>query len=116
MKRSTVIWLLIIAAVAYGGYMLVPMYYRHQMMSYEVDGQVKVAHRYDEFEIHKTLTDKAKEWDMPIDPGYMVVDRREHDIIITINYHVDMVFFNKFPHRFYFKIQKRGNIKDTVYN
>ncbi|MEE9543260.1 MAG: hypothetical protein V3V95_05710 [Thermodesulfobacteriota bacterium] len=116
MKRSSIIWLLILVAIAYGGYKLIPMYYRHQMMTYEVDGQVKVAHRYDEDEIKDTLLEKVKEWGMPIKPDNILVDRRETNIIITVNYHVDIEFLNRFTRRFYFKIQKRGNIRDKIYN
>ena len=75
MKRSSIIWLVILAVVVYAGYMLVPMYYRHQMMVYEVDGQVKVAHRYDEDEIESNLLEKVKEWDMPITSDDIVVDK-----------------------------------------
>lgn len=116
MKRSSIIWLIIIAFIAYGGYKLIPMYYRHQMMTYEVEGQVKVAHRYDEDEIFENLLEKVKEWDMPIDPENIVVDRREQSIIIFVNYHVDVLFLGKFNRRFYFKIKERGTIGDSVYN
>ena len=116
MKRSAIIWLVLIVAVAYIGYKLIPMYYRHEMMSYDVEGQIKVADKYDEDEIKDTLLEKAKEWSMPITFNNIVVDRRESNIIITINYHVDIVFLSKFTHRFFFRIRERGNIKsDTIY-
>jgi hypothetical protein len=116
MKRTAIIWLVLIAVIAYGAYKLAPMYYRHQMMIYEFEGQVKIAHKYDEEEILENLTLKVKEWDMPINPDTILVDRRENSIILSVQYHVDMEFLGKFHHRFYFKIRERGKIRDAVYN
>jgi hypothetical protein len=91
------------------------MYYRHQMLTYEFEGQVKVAHKYDEEEILQHLTESVEEWDMPIDPDKILIDRRETNIILGVSYSVDMVFLGRFHHRFYFKIRERGKIRDDIY-
>lgn len=115
MKRSTIIWIVLLAVLAYVGYVVVPMYYRNQMMILEVKGQIKVAHMYDEDEILEHLIDKVDEWQLPIDPDKINVDRRESDIVITMRYHIDKLFLTQYNHRFHFKIREKGAIKTEDY-
>ncbi len=111
MKRSHIIWVVIIATVVYLGYVLIPMYYKHQMMKLEVEGQVEIAHLYDEDELLEHIIAKVAEWELPIDPDDIIVDRRADDIRITINYHVDKKFLNYYERRFRFTIRETGKIK-----
>lgn len=115
MKRSNIIWLILIAIAVYIGFVLVPVYYRHQMMVLEVKGEIKVAHMYDEEEILDHIIEKVKEWDIPVNTDEIVIDRREDDIIISMRYHVDKTFFSQYERRFYFKIREKGSLNSDSY-
>ncbi|MBE9531513.1 MAG: hypothetical protein IME98_01770 [Proteobacteria bacterium] len=115
MKRSSMIWIALIVILAYIGYVVVPMYYRNQMMVLEVKGQIKVAHMYDEYELLTHLVEKVEEWHLPIDEDDITVDLRDNDIIISMSYHVDKLFLTKYKHRFYFNIRESGDIKREEY-
>ncbi len=112
MNRKSIIWIAVIAVIVYLGYVLIPMYYKHQMMILEVEGQIKIADQYDEDELLEHMIAKAEEWELPINPDFIIVDRRSGDIRITINYHVDKKFFNYYEHRFKFLIRESGKIQD----
>lgn len=111
MNRSHIIWVLIIATTVYLGYTLIPMYYRYQMMILEVEGQIKVAHLYDEDELLEHIKAKVDEWELPVDHDTIIVDRRLDDIRITMNYHIDKNFLNVYQRRFRFTIRETGKIK-----
>ena len=109
------IWLVLLLTLIYIGYVVGPMYYRYQMMVFEVKGEIKVAHMYDENEIFENLTLKVNEWNLPIDEDNIRVDRRDEDVIIHMSYHIDKLFLTFYKRRFNFVIREKGVIKTDSY-
>ncbi|MBI3756313.1 MAG: hypothetical protein HY265_09150 [Deltaproteobacteria bacterium] len=110
-SAGTLIWILLIAAVVYGGVKFAPPYITYYMMKTEVENDAQTAHLYDDQKIVSLIMIRAKEFELPIDEKDIVVERREGEIEISLNYKIDVNFFTGYVKTLFFDIRTVKPIK-----
>jgi hypothetical protein len=110
-KVKIIFWLLVLFAISYSCYKLVPTFFHYQMMKYEVENEAEVAHLYKDTEIRDHILKRAREWYIPLKPYNLHVVRRTTTIDIEVYYEVTMNFFDRYEKTFKFDIKAREPLK-----
>lgn len=110
-SAGTLIWIVLIAAVVYVGVKFVPPYITYYMMKTEVENDAQTAHLYDDQKIVNLIMNRAKELELPVEDNNLVVERREDEIEISLNYKVDVNFFAGYVKTLFFDIRTVKPIK-----
>lgn len=103
-KFKTLFILLLLAAVIYAGIKVVPLYISNFMLGQEFKGIAELALHKSDADIKKMLTNKVKEWDIPIKEDDINIERSKDDINIYTSYSVEVDFLGQYQHTFEFNI------------
>lgn len=108
---GVLVWMLVIAAIVYAGVKFAPPYITYYMMKTEVENNAALAHLYTDEQIVKFIFIRVKEFELPIEEKDLVVDRRDSEIEISLNYKVDVNFFHNYTKTLFFNIRTVKPIK-----
>ena len=104
-NRRVLGWILLVGAVVYLGYKLIPPAFAYHMLRYEVRSEAKNAHHYDDETIVKHILEKAEVWSVPLDRENILVERGLDSIKISVSYKVDINFFNRYKRTLSYDIE-----------
>ncbi|MBI5885803.1 MAG: hypothetical protein HZB85_04385 [Deltaproteobacteria bacterium] len=79
-------WIVFLAICFYAGYIFVPPYATYYLFKTEVEDQAKLAHLYDNADLVKRMYARAAAWDVPIEPGDILITRDRGKINVTVFY------------------------------
>ncbi len=101
----------IVLLLVYGALMVVPTYFKYEMLKYEVRSELGNAHYYKASEMRKHINEKIDNWSIDIPEDNITIDRGDYFVSIFIWYEVEKVFFGKWPYVFYFEIDYQDEVK-----
>lgn len=108
---GTLFWVIFIVAAVYIGIKFAPPYITYFMIKTEVANDAYNAHLYTDEQIVKYIMIRVKEFELPIEEKDIIVERRDSDIEVYLNYKIDVIFFNGYTKTLYFKIDVVKPIK-----
>ncbi|MBI3399218.1 MAG: hypothetical protein HY026_08340 [Deltaproteobacteria bacterium] len=108
---STLIWIFLIAVAVYLGIKFVPPYFNYYMFKVEVEAEAGTAYLHHDHDVIRHIMEKVKESELPIDDKDIIIERRENTIEISINYKIELNFFNSYYKTLYFNIDAIKPIK-----
>ena len=108
---GTLFWVILIAAVVHIGIKFAPPYITYFMIKTEVENDVGNMHLYTDEQIVKYIMIRVKEFELPIEEKDIIIERRDSDIEVSLNYKIDVIFFNGYTKTLYFKINVVKPIK-----
>ena len=95
--------------ISYYAIMVGPMYFKHEMMTFDVNSEIKHArHNLRGNKIKNNILNKADIWGLPIYEEDISIDVSNEYIEIYIYYEVEKVFFGKWPRYYDFYIDEAG--------
>lgn len=101
---GNLIWVILIAAAVYFGIKFAPPYITYYMIKTEVANDADNAHLYTDEQIVKYIMIRVKELGLPIEEKNIIVERRDSDIEVSLNYKIDVNFFHRYTRTLYFNI------------
>lgn len=107
----TLFWVILIAAAVHIGIKFAPPYITYFMIKTEVENDAGNMHLYTDEQIVKYIMIRVKEFELPIEEKDIIIERRDSDIEVSLNYKIDVNFFNGYTKTLYFKINVVKPIK-----
>lgn len=107
----TLFWVVLIAAVVHIGIKFAPPYITYFMIKTEVENDAGNMHLYTDEQILKYIMIRVREFELPIEEKDIIIERRDSDIRVSLNYKIDVNFFNGYTKTLYFKINVVKPIK-----
>lgn len=104
-SAGTLIWIVLIAAVVYVGVKFAPPYITYYMIKSEVENDAQTAHLYDDQKILNLIMIRVKEFELPIEEKDIIVERKENEIGISLDYKIDVIFFTGYVKTLFFNIR-----------
>ena len=108
---GTIFLLFLVVATAYLAIKFVPPYFHYYMLKGEVEAEAEGAHLHYDQDIIRNIKQRVKEAEMPVKEEGIILERRENEIEISINYEVKINFFNKYYKTLFFNIHTVEPIK-----
>ena len=108
---GTMLLLFLVVATAYFAIKFVPPYFHYYMLKGEVEAEAEGAHLHYDQDIIRNIKQRVKEAEMPVKEEGIILERRENEIEISINYEVKINFFNKYYKTLFFNIHTIKPIK-----
>ena len=108
---GTMLLLFLVVATAYFAIKFVPPYFHYYMLKGEVEAEAEGAHLHYDQDIIRNIRQRVKEAEMPVKEEGIILERRENEIEISINYEVKINFFNKYYKTLFFNIHTVEPIK-----
>ena len=108
---GTIFLLFLVVATAYLAIKFVPPYFHYYMLKGEVEAEADGAHLHYDQDIIRNIKQRVKEAEMPVKEEGIILERRENEIEISINYEVKINFFNKYYKTLFFNIHTVEPIK-----
>ncbi len=108
---GTIFLLFLVVATAYFAIKFVPPYFHYYMLKGEVEAEAEGAHLHYDQDIIRNIRQRVKEAEMPVKEEGIILERRENEIEISINYEVKINFFNKYYKTLFFNIHTIKPIK-----
>ena len=108
---GTILLLFLVVATAYFAIKFVPPYFHYYMLKGEVEAEADGAHLHYDQDIIRNIKQRVKEAEMPVKEEGIILERRENEIEISINYEVKINFFNKYYKTLFFNIHTIKPIK-----
>jgi len=108
---GTMLLLFLVVATAYFAIKFVPPYFHYYMLKGEVEAEADGAHLHYDQDIIRNIKQRVKEAEMPVKEEGIILERRENEIEISINYEVKINFFNKYYKTLFFNIHTIKPIK-----
>jgi hypothetical protein len=105
-------WLLLLSASIYGAYKFVPPYVGFYLLKTEVEEEARTAHMYTDAVLASRITGKAASWSVTLGPQNMAIVRGMEHITITVDYTVDLVFFDRYERSIDYHILVREPLKE----
>jgi len=110
-SMRTLVWVILIAAVVHLGIKFTPPYITYFMIKTEVANDAANMHLYTDEQILKYIMIRVKEFELPIEEKDIIIERRDSDIEVSLNYKIDVIYFNGYTKTLYFKINVVKPIK-----
>lgn len=108
---GTMLLLFLVVATAYLAIKFVPPYFHYYMLKGEVEAEAEGAHLHYDQDIIRNIRQRVKEAEMPVKEEGIILERRENEIEISINYEEKINFFNKYYKTLFFNIHTIKPIK-----
>ncbi|MCC6502013.1 MAG: hypothetical protein IT362_02610 [Deltaproteobacteria bacterium] len=105
-------WLLFLASCFYAAYKFIPPYASFYMLKTEVEEEAKTSHMYTDAALANRITTKAAVWSIPLGPDKLVIARGTDQITITVDYTVDLDFFDRYHKELVYHIEVRQPLKE----
>lgn len=104
------ITVVLLSLIGYFVIMLVPMYFKYEMMQLEVKSALENAHKNDVATIRSNLKDKISDWSLDIGEDQLIIEKDEYSVRIILWWEVDKVFLGTWEKNFYFDIENAQKI------
>ena len=109
---TSLIWLIALASVIYGGYKFLPPYAAYYMIKTDIEQEAKNAHMYTDDALARRIITKGLTWDVPVTAKNLKIERGYTTISIELNYEVTLNFFDRYSKTLKFRAYSEEHLKD----